>query len=42
MLFYDYINVTSPARENYISPFEGNCKADVAPGENQFDTPCLE
>ena len=25
--------------QNYIQPFEGNCKADVAPGENEFDTP---
>ena len=23
---------------NYIQPFEGNCEADVAPGENEFDT----
>ena len=22
-------------------PFEGNCKADVAPSENEFDTPDL-
>ena len=22
-------------------PFEGNCKADVAPGENEFYTPVL-
>ena len=27
---------------NYIRPFEGNCKADVAPGGNVFDTPALE
>ena len=26
---------------NYIWPFEGNCEADVAPGENEFDTPAL-
>ena len=24
---------------NYIRPFEGNHKADVAPGEKEFDTP---
>ena len=24
---------------NYIQPFEGNQEADVAPGENEFDTP---
>ena len=23
---------------NYIRPFEGNHEADVAPGENEFDT----
>ena len=23
-------------------PFEGNREADVAPGENEFDTPSLE
>ena len=27
---------------NYIQPFEGNHKADVAPSENEFDTPALE
>ena len=27
--------------ENYIQPFEGNREADVAPGENEFDTPVL-
>ena len=26
---------------NYIQPFEGNRGADVAPGENEFDTPGL-
>ena len=26
---------------NYIRPFEGNCEADVAPHENEFDTPHL-
>ena len=26
---------------NYIRPFEGNCEADVASGENEFDTPGL-
>ena len=26
---------------NYIWLFEGNYKADVAPGENEFDTPEL-
>ena len=26
---------------NYIQPFESNCEADVAPGENEFDTPDL-
>ena len=26
---------------NYIQPFEGNCEADVAPCENEFDTPDL-
>ena len=24
---------------NYIRPFEDNRQADVAPGENEFDTP---
>ena len=24
-----------------FQPFEGNCKADVAPSENEFDTPAL-
>ena len=28
-------------KELYIRPFEGNHKADVAPGENEFDTPGL-
>ena len=28
-------------KELYIWPFEGNFKADVAPGENEFDTPNL-
>ena len=28
-------------KEFYIRPFEGNRKADVAPGENEFDTPAL-
>ena len=23
-------------------PFEGNCEADVAPGENEFDTPGIK
>ena len=27
---------------SYIRPFEGNLKADVAPGENEFDTPGVE
>ena len=27
---------------NYIWPFEGNLEADVAPGENEFDTPGLD
>ena len=26
---------------NCIRPFEGDCGADVAPGENEFDTPAL-
>ena len=26
----------------YIRPFEGNLEADVAPGENEFDTPALD
>ena len=26
-------------KELYIQPFEGNRKADVAPSENEFDTP---
>ena len=26
-------------KEIYIWPFEGNHEADVAPGENEFDTP---
>ena len=25
-----------------FQPFEGNCEADVAPGENEFDTPALK
>ena len=29
-------------KELYIWPFEGNREADVAPGENEFDTPGLE
>ena len=24
------------------SAFEGNCQADVAPGENEFDTPAID
>ena len=28
-------------KELYIWPFEGNRKADVAPNENEFDTPAL-
>ena len=27
---------------SYTQPFEGNREADVAPGENEFDTPGLE
>ena len=27
---------------NYIWPSEGNRKADVAPGENEFDTSALK
>ena len=27
--------------ENLFRPFEGNHEADVAPGENEFDTPAL-
>ena len=27
--------------QNYIRPFEGNLEADVAPGENEFDTPAV-
>ena len=26
----------------FIRPFEGNCKGDMAPGENEFDTPALD
>ena len=26
---------------NYIRPFEGNRETDVAPSENEFDTPVL-
>ena len=26
---------------NYIRPLDGNREADVAPGENEFDTPVL-
>ena len=29
-------------KELYIQPFEGNYEADVAPGENEFDTPTLD
>ena len=28
-------------KELYIRPFEGNLEVDVAPGENQFDSPAL-
>ena len=27
---------------NYIRPFEGNRETDVAPSENEFDTPALQ
>ena len=27
---------------HYMQPLEGNCEADVAPGEDEFDTPGLE
>ena len=33
--------VTFIQSSNYIWPFEGNLEADVAPGENEFDTPAL-
>ena len=29
-------------KELYIWPFEGNCEADVAPGENEFETLVIE
>ena len=29
-------------KELSIWPFEGNCKADVAPGEHEFGIPGLE
>ena len=25
-----------------MQPFEGNCEADVVPGENEFDTPVVK
>ena len=28
-------------KELYVQPFEGNLEADVAPRENEFDTPAL-
>ena len=28
-------------KELYVQPFEGNHEADMAPGENAFDTPAL-
>ena len=28
--------------ENCIRPFEGNCEADVAPSDNEFDAPDLK
>ena len=31
--------VTLIQSSNDIQPFEGNCEADVAPSENEFDTP---
>ena len=34
--------VTFVQSSNYIRPFEGNQEADVAPSENEFDTPALE
>ena len=41
--------ISTPLRSSYIytvlkffRPFEGNHKADVAPSENEFDTPVLE
>ena len=33
--------VTFIQSQSYIWPFEGSCEADVAPGENEFDTPAL-
>ena len=33
--------VTFMQSYNYIRPFEGNRKADVAPSENELDTPAL-
>ena len=31
--------VTFIQSSNYIWPFEGNLEADMAPSENEFDTP---
>ena len=32
-------NYLTRGKELYIWPFEGNCEADGAPSENEFDTP---
>ena len=33
--------VTFTQSYNYIRPFEGNREGDVAPGDNEFDSPAL-
>ena len=38
-LVKEQLHLYSP--KNHIRPFEGNHKADVAPGENEFDTPAV-
>ena len=35
----EQLHLYSP--KNYIQPFEGNREADVAPGENELDTPAV-
>ena len=44
---YNFNSLTVKEQLHLYSPkiilaFEGNCKADVAPGENEFDTPGLQ
>ena len=39
-LVKEQLHLYSP--KNYIRPFEGNLEADVAPSENEFNTPALD